>query len=197
MPTTRTQTPRSPATTRSTTAPGWPPPSSCCANGWTSARPSGRPRSPAFRQSGSASSPGRLGETAMHHGFELPSPWTDAWGVEHATVIGRPVAFHAMRGLAAHSNGFQTTRALAILMSVLGHDRPPRRLPPQGALPAPHRSQLPDHPQPGAGPAEYAAAGGAARLPGASGGARGQRRTARRSASTRPSRGSIRCRRTA
>src|SRR5678816_4510804 len=28
--------------------------------------------------------------------------------------------FHAMRGLAAHSNGFQTVRALAILMSVLG-----------------------------------------------------------------------------
>ena len=27
---------------------------------------------------------------------------------------------HAMRGLAAHSNGFQTIRALAILMSLLG-----------------------------------------------------------------------------
>jgi anaerobic selenocysteine-containing dehydrogenase len=66
-----------------------------------------------------------LGETAMHHGFELPLPWTDAWGVQHPTVTGRPVAFHAMRGLAAHSNGFQTTRALAILMSVLGTiDRP-------------------------------------------------------------------------
>src|SRR5690606_17240656 len=66
-----------------------------------------------------------LGETAMHHAFELPLPWTDAWGVEHPSVTGRPVAFHAMRGLAAHSNGFQTTRALAILMSVLGTiDRP-------------------------------------------------------------------------
>jgi anaerobic selenocysteine-containing dehydrogenase len=66
-----------------------------------------------------------LGETALHHSFELPVPWTDAWGVQHPTVTGRPVAFHAMRGLAAHSNGFQTTRALAILMSVLGTiDRP-------------------------------------------------------------------------
>ena len=66
-----------------------------------------------------------LGETALHHAFELPVPWTDAWGVQHQTVTGRPVAFHAMRGLAAHSNGFQTTRALAILMSVLGTiDRP-------------------------------------------------------------------------
>jgi anaerobic selenocysteine-containing dehydrogenase len=40
-------------------------------------------------------------------------------------VIGRPVAFHAMRGLAAHSNGFQSTRALSVLMSLLGTiDRP-------------------------------------------------------------------------
>ena len=38
---------------------------------------------------------------------------------------GNPVAFHAMRGLAAHSNGFHTIRALAILMSLLGTiDRP-------------------------------------------------------------------------
>ncbi|MEO6270366.1 MAG: molybdopterin oxidoreductase family protein [Lautropia sp.] len=66
-----------------------------------------------------------LGETALHHAFELPIPWTDAWGAQHPTVTGRPVAFHAMRGLAAHSNGFQTTRALAVLMSVLGTiDRP-------------------------------------------------------------------------
>ncbi len=61
-----------------------------------------------------------LGHTALHQAFELPIPWTDAWGTEHASVQGRPVAFHAMRGLAAHSNGFQTVRALAVLMSVLG-----------------------------------------------------------------------------
>ena len=61
-----------------------------------------------------------LGETALKQAFELPVPWTDAWGKEHKTTVGRPVAFHAMRGLAAHSNGFQTVRALAVLMSVLG-----------------------------------------------------------------------------
>ena len=61
-----------------------------------------------------------LGETAMQPGHDLPIPWTDAWGKRHETVPGRPVAFHAMRGLAAHSNGFQTIRGLAVLMSLLG-----------------------------------------------------------------------------
>ncbi|HVR52344.1 MAG TPA: molybdopterin-dependent oxidoreductase, partial [Pseudorhodoferax sp.] len=66
-----------------------------------------------------------MGETAMHQAFELPIAWEDAWGKQHPTTIGRPVAFHAMRGLAAHSNGFQTVRALSVLMSVLGTiDRP-------------------------------------------------------------------------
>jgi anaerobic selenocysteine-containing dehydrogenase len=66
-----------------------------------------------------------LGDTALKQAFELPIAWTDSWGVRHQKVEGRPVAFHAMRGLAAHSNGFQTIRALAILMSVLGTiDRP-------------------------------------------------------------------------
>ena len=61
-----------------------------------------------------------MGHAAFTQAFELPVAWTDAWGQTHATTTARPVAFHAMRGLAAHSNGFQTVRALAILMSVLG-----------------------------------------------------------------------------
>jgi anaerobic selenocysteine-containing dehydrogenase len=61
-----------------------------------------------------------LGHAAFQQAFELPIPWTDAWGKAYATTTARPVAFHAMRGLAAHSNGFQTVRALAVLMSVLG-----------------------------------------------------------------------------
>ncbi|HEX4509680.1 MAG TPA: molybdopterin oxidoreductase family protein, partial [Burkholderiaceae bacterium] len=61
-----------------------------------------------------------MGETALQQAFELPIPWTDAWGKVHPTTQARPVAFHAMRGLAAHSNGFQTVRALSLLMSVLG-----------------------------------------------------------------------------
>ena len=35
-------------------------------------------------------------------------------------MIGRPVAFHAMRGISAHSNGFQTCRALHLLQILLG-----------------------------------------------------------------------------
>ena len=66
-----------------------------------------------------------LGDTALDQSFELPVSWTDSWGRKHASVRGNPVAFHAMRGLAAHSNGFQTVRALSILMSLLGTiDRP-------------------------------------------------------------------------
>ncbi len=66
-----------------------------------------------------------IGETAMHRAFELPVAWTDVWGTQHASVTARPVAFHAMRGLAAHSNGFQTVRAMSVLMSLIGTiDRP-------------------------------------------------------------------------
>ena len=66
-----------------------------------------------------------MGITARDQKIELPIAWTDSWGKEHDTVTGNPVAFHAMRGLAAHSNGFQTIRALAILMTLLGTiDRP-------------------------------------------------------------------------
>jgi anaerobic selenocysteine-containing dehydrogenase len=61
-----------------------------------------------------------MGNAAFEQAFELPIPWTDAWGKLHPTTQARPVAFHAMRGLAAHSKGFQTVRALAVLMSVLG-----------------------------------------------------------------------------
>jgi anaerobic selenocysteine-containing dehydrogenase len=66
-----------------------------------------------------------LGHAAFEQAFELPVSWTDAWGKVHASTTARPVAFHAMRGLAAHSNGFQTVRALSVLMSLLGTiDRP-------------------------------------------------------------------------
>jgi sulfite dehydrogenase (quinone) subunit SoeA len=61
-----------------------------------------------------------IGDTALKQAFELPIAWTDAWGKEHKTTQARPVAFHAMRGLAAHSNGFQTVRALSLILSLLG-----------------------------------------------------------------------------
>ncbi|MDH5784003.1 MAG: molybdopterin oxidoreductase family protein [Chromatiales bacterium] len=81
-----------------------------------------------------------MGIVARDEKIELPIAWTDVWDVEHQSVTGNPVSFHAMRGLAAHSNGFQTIRALSILMSILGTiDRPggfrhkapfPRPIPP-------------------------------------------------------------------
>ncbi len=81
-----------------------------------------------------------MGVTARDQKIELPISWTDAWDEEHDKIIGNPVAFHAMRGLAAHSNGFHTIRSLSILMSILGTiDRPggfrhktpfPRPIPP-------------------------------------------------------------------
>ncbi|MBX5467431.1 MAG: molybdopterin-dependent oxidoreductase [Firmicutes bacterium] len=61
-----------------------------------------------------------MGETALYHPITLPIPWTDFYGTEHPVTVGRPVAFHAMRGLAAHTNGFQTIRALFDLMMMLG-----------------------------------------------------------------------------
>ena len=97
-----------------------------------------------------------MGVTARDQKIHLPIAWTDSWGVEHSTVTGNPVAFHAMRGLAAHSNGFQTIRALAILMSLLGTiDRPggfrhkapfPRAIPPIAKPPRGPQDVRPDMP---------------------------------------------------
>ncbi len=86
-----------------------------------------------------------MGITARDQKIELPIAWTDVWGKDHEFITGNPVAFHAMRGLAAHSNGFQTIRALGVLMSILGTiDRPggfrhkapfPRPIPPCAKTP--------------------------------------------------------------
>jgi anaerobic selenocysteine-containing dehydrogenase len=101
-----------------------------------------------------------------------------------------------MRGLAAHSNGFQTVRALAVLMSVLGtidapggfrHKAPyPRHIVPNyRAFNAPEMIQ-PNTPL-NAAPLGFPAHPDELAI----------HPTARRSASTMRSRGSIRCRRTA
>ncbi len=97
-----------------------------------------------------------MGITARDEKIELPIPWTDTWGNEHESVTGNPVAFHAMRGLAAHSNGFQTIRAMSILMSILGTiDRPggfrhkapfPRPIPPCAKTPNDPRAVKPNTP---------------------------------------------------
>ncbi len=61
-----------------------------------------------------------LARVAFDEAFELPVEWTDFRGDRHASMVGRPVSFHAMRGISAHSNGFQTARALHLLQIVLG-----------------------------------------------------------------------------
>jgi anaerobic selenocysteine-containing dehydrogenase len=61
-----------------------------------------------------------LAHTAFERELRLPQPWTDVWGREHAEMIGRPVAMHAMRGISAHSNGFHTARLLHVLQMLLG-----------------------------------------------------------------------------
>jgi anaerobic selenocysteine-containing dehydrogenase len=97
-----------------------------------------------------------MGVTARDQKIQLPIPWTDCWGNEHKVVTGAPVAFHAMRGLCAHSNGFHTIRALGILMSLLGTiDRPggfrhkppfPRAIPPIAKPPKGPHSVRPGRP---------------------------------------------------
>jgi anaerobic selenocysteine-containing dehydrogenase len=61
-----------------------------------------------------------LAEAAFDSKLSLPIAWTDSWGREHASMEGRPVAMHAMRGISAHSNGFHTCRALHLLQLLLG-----------------------------------------------------------------------------
>ena len=101
-----------------------------------------------------------IGVAARDNKIELPIAWTDWWGRKHDTVTGNAVAFHAMRGLAAHSNGFQTIRTLAILMSLLGTiDRPggfrhrapyPRAVPPNARPPKGPQAVKPNTPLDGA-----------------------------------------------
>jgi sulfite dehydrogenase (quinone) subunit SoeA len=69
------------------------------------------------------------------------------------TFTGRPVAMHAMRGISAHSNGFQTARALHLLQAILGtvetpggwRIKPPYPKPPE-AHPRPHATPHPGQP---------------------------------------------------
>ncbi len=61
-----------------------------------------------------------LADVAFEQSITLPQRWTDAHGREHAQMIGRPVAMHAMRGISAHANGFHTCRTLHLLQMVLG-----------------------------------------------------------------------------
>ncbi len=66
----------------------------------------------------------RIAAELAHAAFEqeitLDIAWTDWAGRAHDKIVGRPVAMHAMRGISAHSNGFQTCRAIHLLQMLLG-----------------------------------------------------------------------------
>ncbi|MEO1065811.1 MAG: molybdopterin oxidoreductase family protein [Pseudomonadota bacterium] len=98
-----------------------------------------------------------IADAAFKSEVVVDQPWTDMKGERHEKMIGRPVAFHAMRGISAHSNGFQTCRSIHLLQILLGsidspggfRFKPPYPRPVQ-AQPKPHGGNKPD--QPLAGP---------------------------------------------
>ncbi|MDP6430274.1 MAG: molybdopterin oxidoreductase family protein [Rhodospirillales bacterium] len=61
-----------------------------------------------------------LAQAAFEEEVVIDQPWTDWQGRRHDKMIGRPVAMHAMRGISAHANGYQTCRAIHILQILLG-----------------------------------------------------------------------------
>jgi sulfite dehydrogenase (quinone) subunit SoeA len=63
---------------------------------------------------------GELADVAFKQEIALDIPWTDYAGRYHEKTVGRPVSMHAMRGISAHSNGFQTCRTLHLLQIILG-----------------------------------------------------------------------------
>ncbi|WP_298562001.1 molybdopterin oxidoreductase family protein [uncultured Aliiroseovarius sp.] len=94
-----------------------------------------------------------LARVAFEEEIVLDQPWTDWKGGKHDKMIGRPVSFHAMRGISAHSNGFQTCRALHVLQILLGsvevpggfRFKPPYPKPVE-AHPVPHVGVTPGQP---------------------------------------------------
>src|SRR6267142_1617146 len=97
---------------------------------------------------------GELARAAFEEEIELPVPWTDWAGRRHETMRGRPVSLHAMRGISAHSNGFQTCRALHLLQILLGTIDVPggwryKSPHPKPAPPGPKPAGRPDQVTPG------------------------------------------------
>ena len=95
-----------------------------------------------------------LADAAFAKEVIINQPWTDWKGEKHKAMIGRPVSMHAMRGISAHSNGFQTCRALHVLQLILGSIEVPggwRFKPPYPKPPEAHSkpSGKPNQIQPG------------------------------------------------
>jgi anaerobic selenocysteine-containing dehydrogenase len=92
-----------------------------------------------------------MAHVAFEETIEVACQWTDWAGRQHQRFVGRPVSMHAMRGISAHSNGFQTCRALHLLQALLGTID----------VPGGHRAKppYPKHVPPPIRPARPAAAG--------------------------------------
>ncbi len=94
-----------------------------------------------------------IARVAFDEAIELDQEWTDFRGEKHSKMTGRPVSFHAMRGISAHANGFQTCRALHVLQILLGtvevpggfRFKPPYPKPIE-AHPTPHGDRRPGRP---------------------------------------------------
>ncbi|MFP4615201.1 MAG: molybdopterin oxidoreductase family protein [Thiohalorhabdus sp.] len=61
-----------------------------------------------------------MAHVAFRETIEIDCEWTDWAGRKQDKFIGRPVSMHAMRGISAHSNGFQTCRSIHFLQMLLG-----------------------------------------------------------------------------
>jgi anaerobic selenocysteine-containing dehydrogenase len=61
-----------------------------------------------------------MAHVAFKESIEIECEWTDWAGRKQDKFVGRPVSMHAMRGISAHSNGFQTCRAIHLLQIILG-----------------------------------------------------------------------------
>src|SRR5487761_2536928 len=61
-----------------------------------------------------------MAQVAFNEAIEVKADWTDCYGRTHDSFIGRPVAMYAMRGVSAHSNGFQSCRAIHLVQLLLG-----------------------------------------------------------------------------
>ena len=61
-----------------------------------------------------------MAHVAFKETIEIECEWTDAYGRKHDKFVGRPVSMHAMRGISAHSNGFQACRAIHLVQILLG-----------------------------------------------------------------------------
>jgi len=94
-----------------------------------------------------------IARVAFEEEITIDQAWTDFRGRRHDKMVGRPVSFHAMRGISAHANGFQTCRSLHVLQILLGsvevpggfRFKPPYPRPVE-AHPTPHSTTTPGAP---------------------------------------------------